>query len=55
MRLTILTARLPRMPLPRLEDIGAAMMAVPNPSGHTFESFIPHREDDDEPDTERRH
>jgi len=54
MRLTILTARLPRMPLPSLEDIGAAMMAVPNPSGHTFESYIPHREDD-EPDSERRH
>jgi hypothetical protein len=54
MRFTILTARVPRMPLPTLEDIGAAMMVVPNPSGHTFESYIPHF-DDDEPDDETRH
>jgi hypothetical protein len=30
------------------------MMAVPNPSGHTFENFIPHR-DDDEPELQTRH
>ncbi|MFZ2030802.1 MAG: hypothetical protein WAU68_10870 [Vitreimonas sp.] len=54
MRLTILTARLPRMPFPTLEDIGAAMMAVPSPSGHTFESFMPKFEEE-KPDTEARH
>jgi hypothetical protein len=54
MRFTVITARLPRVSFPSLEDIGAAMMAVPNPSGHTFESFIPHL-DNDEPDQETRH
>lgn len=54
MRLAIITVQFPRMPLPRLEDIGAAMKAVPNPCGHTFESFIPHFEDD-EPEAETRH
>jgi hypothetical protein len=29
------------LPLPRLEDIGAAMMFAPNPSGYTFESLMP--------------
>jgi hypothetical protein len=54
MRFTILTARLPRMPLPTLEDIGAAMMVVPSPSGHTFESYMP-RFDDEKPEADTRH
>jgi hypothetical protein len=54
MRFTILTVRLPRMPLPTLEEIGAAMMVVPNPSGYTFESYMP-RFDDEEPEADTRH
>jgi hypothetical protein len=54
MRLTILSARLRRLPLPTLEDIGAAMMAVPNPTGHTFESYMPYFDDDDA-EADRRH
>lgn len=41
MRLGFITSRLGRLSLPRLEDIGAAMMAAPNPCGRTFESFMP--------------
>ncbi len=55
MRLEIITAQLQRLPLwPCLEDIGAAMKAVPNPCGQTFESFIPHL-DDEEREAETRH
>jgi hypothetical protein len=53
MRLSLPTARLPRMPLPRLEDIGAAMMAVPNPCGRSFESYLPQRKE--ERDARARH
>jgi hypothetical protein len=41
MRLALIPTRLPRLPLPRLADIGAAMMVSPNPCGRTFESFVP--------------
>ena len=54
MRLDLITARLQRLPWPCLEDIGAAMKAVPNPCGQTFESFIPHL-DDDEREGETHH
>lgn len=47
MRLDIIAARLPRLPFPRLEDIGEALMAVPNPHGHTFESYLLQRDQDD--------
>ena len=52
MRLALFTTRLVRMPMPRLEDIGAAMMAAPNPCGRTFESFMPlFEEEESEPET----
>ncbi len=54
MRLDILATRLARMGLPRLEDIGAAMMAAPNPCGRTFESFMP-RFDEEEAELETLH
>ena len=51
MPLTLFTTALARMPMPRLEDIGAAMMAA-NPCGRTFESFMPQFEEDEtEPET----
>ena len=53
MRLDIITTRLAGIGLPRLEDIGAAMMAAPNPCGRTFESFMPQFEEDEaEPETQ---
>ena len=53
MGLASFTTRLARMPMPRLEDIGAAMMAAPNPCGRTFESFMPRFEEDEtEPETQ---
>jgi hypothetical protein len=57
MRLDIITRRLADKglaALPRLEDIGAAMMAAPNPCGRTFESFMPlFDEEEAEPKTGR--
>lgn len=55
LRLAILTARLRRVPLPRLEDIGAVVMAAPNPWGHTFERFLPPLEMNEDTDEPRRH
>lgn len=54
MRFAVITARLPHMPLPTLEVIGAAMMFVRNPSGHTFESYMP-RFDDEKPEADTLH
>lgn len=54
MRPVIITMRFPRVSWPRLEDIGAAIMAAPSPYGRTFESFMP-RLDEEEPSHQTRH